>query len=274
MPANLDWTREEIILAMDLYVQAGGPDGGKIPAHDSEDVGRLSALLNKLGAYPLEVRGERYRNPNGVYLKLMNLRAVETDGARGMPAYSQLDAAVWRDYVDDLPRLRAEAQAIQARVDDGAIQPASTVSVTEDVEIERQHTEGYIVNPTGQPRAAERAEQRLVLRYRDYMARKGVHVGRKLYRPAGEVRPIYSDIWVEERRALIEAKNSDDRDAVRQAIGQLYDYRRFHEPHIFVAVLLPYKPGADRLNLLQSASVEAVWPHGDTFRDSAQGKFI
>jgi hypothetical protein len=58
--------------------------------------------------------------------------------------------------------------------------------------------------------------------YRDYMAAKSIAVGRKKYLPAGEVRPICSDVWVEDRRALIEAKNSDSRDAIRQAIGQLY----------------------------------------------------
>jgi hypothetical protein len=45
-----------------------------------------------------------YRNPPGVALKLLNLRAIETEGLHGMNAYSQLDAAVWRDYVDDLGR--------------------------------------------------------------------------------------------------------------------------------------------------------------------------
>jgi hypothetical protein len=153
-----------------------------------------------------------------------------------------------------------EAEAIRARVEDGSILPASTVTLTEDVDIEQQHTETYLVTPSGQPRAAERAEQLLVRRYHDYMTNKGVPVRRKRYLPAGEVRPIYSDIWVEARHALIEAKNSDSRDAVRQAIGQLYDYRRFHEPPIHIAALFPYKPNRDRLDLLQSAFVQAVWP--------------
>jgi 5-methylcytosine-specific restriction protein A len=83
MPAaHLDWTREEIILAMDFYIRAGGLGGSTIPYHDSEEIGSLSGLLNELDAYPPEVRGNKYRNPNGVYLKLMNLRAVQTDDAR------------------------------------------------------------------------------------------------------------------------------------------------------------------------------------------------
>jgi hypothetical protein len=139
---------------------------------------------------------------------------------------------------------------------------------------EQQHTETFMVSPSGKPRPAERAEQRLVLRYHDYMASKGITVRRKKYLPAGEVRPIYSDAWVGERRALIEAKNSDSRDAIRLAIGQLYDYRRFHEPPVRLAVLLPYQPNPERIDLLQSAGIEAVWPHGSGFRDSADDAFV
>jgi hypothetical protein len=272
MPGNPDWKREEIILAMDLYIQAGGLDGS-VPGQGGEEVTRLSGLLNRLSAYPLEERGDRYRNPAGVYMKLMNLRHVHTDGAHGMRGGSRRDAAVWREFVDNLPGLRTEAQAIRARVQDGSLLPAVAATVSEDVDIEQQHTESFTVTPSGEPRVAERAEQQLVMRYRDYMARKGVLVRRRRYRPAGEVRPIYSDIWVEDRRALIEAKNSDGRDVVRLAIGQLYDYRRFHEEPVHIAVLFPFKPGADRLGLLRSAGAEAVWEHKNGFSDSARGLF-
>ena len=213
-------------------------------------------------------------NPNGVHLKMMNLRAIQAEGEHGMNAYSQLDAAVWREYADDLSRLHAEAEAIRARLQEGALQAAKAVPVVEDVDIEQQHTEMFMVTPSGEPRPAERAEQKLVLRFRDYMAAKGILVRRKRYLPAGEVRPIFSDMWVEDRRALIEAKNSDNRDAVRQAIGQLYDYRRFHEPPVRLAVLFPYQANADRLALLRCAGIEAVWPHGAGFRDSAHGAFV
>lgn len=58
------------------------------------------------------------------------------------------------------------------------------------------------------------------------------------------------------------------------AIGQLYDYRRFHEPPVRLAVLLPHQPNADGLNLLRSAGIEAIWPHRAGFRDSANGTFV
>jgi hypothetical protein len=191
-----------------------------------------------------------------------------------MNAFRQTDAAVWSEYVDDLARLRAEATAIRARLLEGALRPAGTDPTTEDVDIEQQHTETFMVTPSGESGPAERAEQRLVLCYRDYMAAKGIRVRRKRYWPAGEVRPIYSDVWVENRRALIEAKSSDSRGALRLAIGQLYDYRRFHQPPVRLAVLLPYKLSSERLDLLRSAGIEAVWPYRSKFNDSADGAFV
>lgn len=91
---RLDWTREEVILAMDFYVACGAIAGGPIPGQESSEIARLSGLLKALSAYSPAVQGDKYRNPQGVYLKLMNLRAVQTNGAHGMNAYSQVDAAV------------------------------------------------------------------------------------------------------------------------------------------------------------------------------------
>jgi hypothetical protein len=271
---QLRWTREEVILAMDFYITVGASTGGPIPGQRTAQIRQLSDLLKKLSAYPPERQGEKYRNPNGVYMKMMNLRAIQAEGERGMNAYSQTDVAVWSEYADDLSRLHAEATAIRARLQEGALKPAATDPTMEDVDIEQQHTETFMVTPSGEPRPAERAEQKLVLCYRDYMTAKGIRVQRKRYWPAGEVRPIYSDVWVEDRRALIEAKNSDSREALRQAIGQLYDYRRFHQLPVHLAVLLPYKLNSERLDLLRSAGIEAVWPYRSKFHDSADGVFV
>jgi hypothetical protein len=270
---QLVWTREEIILALDFYVRVGANIGGPVPGQTTAQIIDLSSLLRKLSAYPPERQNAKYRNPNGVYKKLMNLRAIQAGGEHGLTRYSQRDAAVWREFAEDLPRLQAEAEAIRMWLQEGAIKPATAAPVMADVEIEQQHTETYMVGPSDEPRPAERAEQKLVLRYRDYMTGKGIKVGRKKYVPAGEIRPIYSDAWVENRHALIEAKNSDNRDLLRQAIGQLYDYRRFHKSPVRLAVLLPYEPNPERLDLLRSAGIEAVWPHGPGFRDSAGGAF-
>ena len=83
---RLDWTREEILLAMDLYITAGALGGGSIPGKTSAAVVGLSGLLRQLNAHPPEQQGDRYRNPEGVYLKLTNFRAIETEGRHGMNA--------------------------------------------------------------------------------------------------------------------------------------------------------------------------------------------
>jgi hypothetical protein len=77
---------------------------------------------------------------------------------------------------------------------------------------------------------------------------------------------------VPERQLLVEAKVSDARDSIRQAIGQLYDFRRFHD-NPFLAVLLQYKPGRDRLDLLSSAGIESVWQTNAGFSASKR-RFI
>lgn len=271
---QLGWTREEVILAMDFYVRAGGLQGRPIPGQHTPEVIALSELLRKLNAHPPELQGEKYRNPNGVYMKLMNLRAVEAEGAHGMRAFSQMDAAVWRDCIDHLPELHDEAARIRELVESSGLDPVATAATVSDVDIEQQHTETFTMNPSAAARQAERAEQKLVLQYHDHLAAKGVVARRKKYVPAGEVWPLFCDVWVEERRALIEAKNSDSRIALRQAIGQLHDYRRFHESPIHEAVLLPYRPEGDRMDLLDSAGIHAVWPHGTLFRDNAHGMFV
>ena len=43
---QLDWTREEIILAMDFYVTCGAINGGPIPGQHSDQIVRLSTLLS------------------------------------------------------------------------------------------------------------------------------------------------------------------------------------------------------------------------------------
>jgi hypothetical protein len=267
---QLLWTREEVILAMDLYVTSGALGGRSVPGKGTSKIAQLSALLKTLGAYPPEVQNATYRNTNGVYQKMMNLRHVDTDGKHGLKGASQVDKATWRDFIDNLGALHAEAAGIRQRLGEGILTPATATPTIDDVPIEDQHTERYMQTPSGETREADRAEARLVHRYQAHLAAKGVTVTRKRYR-AGAVRPMFCDLWVEDLRALIEAKNSDAREALRMAIGQLYDYRRFHEPPVRLAVLLPHPPNHDGLDLLRSAGIEAIWPRGSGFRDSANG---
>ena len=66
---NPRWTPEEIILALDLYLTHDQLDD-----RDAEVV-ELSATLNALDIHPERPDAERWRNPNGVALKLANFSA-------------------------------------------------------------------------------------------------------------------------------------------------------------------------------------------------------
>jgi len=97
-----------------------------------------------------------------------------------------------------------------------------------------------------------------------------------------------SDLWDKNLGVLIEAKGSAERAAVRMAIGQLLDYRHalaeFNacttqpkgdplRSSPLLAVLLPCRPDADVLSLLEAVKIACIWKEGRTFEDNAAGLF-
>jgi hypothetical protein len=74
--------------------------------------------------------------------------------------------------------------------------------------------------------------------------------------------------WKRGRHLLIEAKTASEgtagRTQIRQAIGQLYDYRFSHFPQekIDLALLLAKKPSTDVQKLLASLQIEVLWFQG------------
>ncbi|MEU7044044.1 restriction endonuclease [Streptomyces varsoviensis] len=143
--------------------------------------------------------------------------------------------------------------------------------VVEDVEIEKQHTEGAVVSPNKKEYEAERREAPLVTAYRDHLQEQGHTVTRKKIRPKGELKPLFTDAFDITTHTLIEAKGTVTREAIRMAIGQLYDYRRFITPKPSLVVLLPSRPRDDLIELCHSADVSVVWRDGTTFlSDTAQ----
>ncbi|MET3725866.1 HNH endonuclease [Sphingomonas trueperi] len=113
---NPDWTRDELILALELYfTNPANPPGKKSAA-----VAALSHLLNKIHRLSGGVGGTTFRNPDGVYLKMMNIRALDptfiVQGKVGMKAGGSLDKAVWAEYVGRRIELAADAKAIRDAV--------------------------------------------------------------------------------------------------------------------------------------------------------------
>jgi 5-methylcytosine-specific restriction protein A len=107
---NPDWQRDELILALDLYMR----HRPRIPGKQHPDVIELSRLLNRLAAFTTPERAEDFRNPNGVYMKLQNLRTLDvSQEGRGLPGRSDRDAEVWTTFASNPDHLRATAEAIR-----------------------------------------------------------------------------------------------------------------------------------------------------------------
>ena len=123
----------------------------------------------------------------------------------------------------------------------------------------------FFVNPSADEYEAERREQALVLQLEAYLRRQGHDAARLKIVPAGERRPIFCDLYDKTAGILIEAKGTVAREAIRMAIGQLFDYRRFAPAETRLAVLVPERPRADLIALLEGARVHAIWPQDDRF---------
>lgn len=70
---------------------------------------------------------------------------------------------------------------------------------------------------------------------------------------------LRADLFIPGNNLLVEAKSSANREAVRLAIGQLFDYARWLDPRPDLAILLPHEPPNDMLELLSSLGIGCIW---------------
>lgn len=177
------------------------------------------------------------------------------------------DGPLRKVFVFKFRQLTGEPRGPQSRLEDAL---GHTV---EYVAIEKRWTERFYVKPSADEYEADRREQAIVLALENHLRTLGHEVSRLKIVPPGERRPIFCDLVDRTANILIEAKGSVTREAVRMAIGQLFDYRRFAEGNPRLAVLLPEQPREDLTQLLSVAGVEAVWPGTKGYRGTADGLF-
>lgn len=115
---NPKWHRDEIILALDLYFS---PDRGSVDARNPNIIA-LSQLLNKLPIFPIRPDAARFRNANGVSLKLSNFLAIDPNyEGKGMERGSKLDEVLFHEFHHERQRLRHLAEQIKLVVDDESL---------------------------------------------------------------------------------------------------------------------------------------------------------
>lgn len=108
------------------------------------------------------------------------------------------------------------------------------------------------------------------------MTALGHSVSRQRLLPSGEARPIITDLFDATTGTLVEAKGSVERNAVRMAIGQLFDYRRLFDPgevkHL--AALFPTEPRTDLRALLSEQGIVVIYRTETGFHDSTGGSLV
>jgi 5-methylcytosine-specific restriction enzyme A len=110
MTKNPKWTRDELILALELYIRVN-------PVHTSDknsEIIELSKILNSLPIHPHADQSEKFRNPNGVYMKLCNfLRLDPNYKGAGLQRGGKLEESIWNEFFKDQVQLKATAAAIR-----------------------------------------------------------------------------------------------------------------------------------------------------------------
>lgn len=134
------WTREQVILALDLYMKHNGRDPG--PNHPN--VLEVSALLRQMAS---EAGLTTYRNPSGVVMKMMNFRSVDptftNKGGKGLAGASKLDKAIWAEFYGKPLELAIAAEAIRestyANMDDETLDDVQSYQAKEGKVSYRYH---------------------------------------------------------------------------------------------------------------------------------------
>ncbi len=110
---NPKWHRDEIILALDLYFRI---EPGQIHANNPKII-ELSETLNLLPIHNERPDVQKFRNPNGVGLKLSNFLAIDPNfHGKGMKAFSKLDKEIFNEFVSKRNELSLIAKKIKDSV--------------------------------------------------------------------------------------------------------------------------------------------------------------
>lgn len=108
---NPKWTRDELIVALQFYFNCKGAP----PDKQSREIQELSDALNKMRTADEKV-SEKYRNRNGVYMKLMNFRRFDpyyaSKGRVGLSRGGKEEQQIWDEFFNRPNELKAISAAI------------------------------------------------------------------------------------------------------------------------------------------------------------------
>ena len=122
MPRNRPWSKEELILALDLYFKIG-PKGKTHP-----DVINLSETLNRLSDASTEGDPDKFTNPSGVGLKLSNFARLDGNySGKGMTHGNKLEPIVWDEFNNNRNKLGTTVALIESSLSYNPVLEAKAV---------------------------------------------------------------------------------------------------------------------------------------------------
>lgn len=110
-PRNPPWTRDELILALDVYLRY---NPSKISKHHPE-IMNLSRTLRKLPLHRHKGDRKSFRSPASVYMQLRTFMSLDPRSrAAGLTHVNKLEQQIWREYSRDLSTLNKLAVALRS----------------------------------------------------------------------------------------------------------------------------------------------------------------
>jgi 5-methylcytosine-specific restriction protein A len=131
------WDREEHILLLEAYLKYKE----RMPSKESKEIEEISTLLRQYHIQKGNPIHEQLRNPNGVYMKMMNFRRFDpSTESRGLPKGNKLEGEIWNEYTENQEELERVAALIRSLIQGGRAFPTD-----EEIDEPEMETEGRVI---------------------------------------------------------------------------------------------------------------------------------
>ncbi|WP_433792582.1 hypothetical protein [Actinoplanes sp. CA-252034] len=251
---GLPWLHDEYWIVGELWLRRGRA----VRSNDAEVV-EIAHLLG--------------RSPDSITWRVGNFASTDNPG-RGPKPITGEPLEKWKKLRGNRAALAHALAQARARM---ALLANATVPGPHDAGVrltppDIPSQEPVTVRTEAADRQAEQTESVLRERFRRWRDPSGKRLhGISIDIPGSTLRV---DLYDPIAGLLIEVKAKAERDSLRFAVGQLFDYRRYLSFEVNLAILVPSRPSDDLMGLLNAASVAAIWPRATSFTDSEEGRYL
>ena len=142
---NKKWNRDELILALDLYLKTRP----KRLSETDPNVIALSKVLNRLPSALAASDPSKFRNTNGVKMKCGNFMRFDpyytNRGRSGLSRGNRLEEVVWNEFASDPALLSAVAEAIRKGAAEASAVVATAAPTETPIDLDEEFQEGAVL---------------------------------------------------------------------------------------------------------------------------------